>query len=88
MASINLALAQMDFPVGAIDANLQTALQCLAAARADGADLILFPELALTGYPPEDLLLRPGFLQHAGEALTELIANTKGIDVLIGHPWA
>jgi NAD+ synthase (glutamine-hydrolysing) len=52
-----------------------------------GADLILFPELALTGYPPEDLLLRPGFLRSVHHAVDELLASVQGIDVIIGHPW-
>ena len=52
------------------------------------ADLILFPELALSGYPPEDRLLRPGFLHRCHDVMDELIQHVHGIDVLIGHPWA
>ena len=61
---IRLALAQFDFPVGDMTGNLERALSCIARARGAGADLVLFPELAVTGYPPEDLLLRPGFMRR------------------------
>jgi len=85
---IRLALAQHDFLVGDISGNLRKALDLLDQARAAGADLLLFPELALTGYPPEDLLLRPGFLRAAKEALFALASAVRDIDVVIGHPWA
>jgi len=84
---IRIALAQYDFLVGDIAGNLDKALSLLGPAREAGADLLLFPELALTGYPPEDLLLRPGFLRTAHEALHSLAASVHGIDVVIGHPW-
>ena len=84
---IRLALAQQDFLVGDIAGNLRKAQWLLGQARAAGADLLLFPELALTGYPPEDLLLRPGFMRAAKEALYALASSVKQIDVLIGHPW-
>ena len=84
---LTLALAQHDFLVGDIRGNLDRALRLVAAARDGGADLLLFPEMALTGYPPEDLLLRPGFLDQAEQALAELVAAVTGIDVVVGHPW-
>ena len=84
---ITIALAQYDFLVGDIRGNLCKVRELIAAAQARGADLVLFPELALTGYPPEDLLLRPGFLRSAHHALDELIGFVQGIDVVIGHPW-
>jgi len=84
---IRFALAQHDFLVGDIPGNLSKARRLLGEARAAGVDLLLFPELALTGYPPEDLLLRPGFLRAAKEALNALVQSVKGIDVVIGHPW-
>jgi NAD+ synthase (glutamine-hydrolysing) len=82
-----MALAQVDFPVGDITANYQRALECIELARAAGAAIVVFPELALTGYPPEDLLLRPGFMRRTHEAMAALTATVTGIDVLIGHPW-
>lgn len=84
---IKLALAQLDFPVGDLDGNFERALHCLDEARDKNADLVLFPELALTGYPPEDLLLRPGFMRRARETLEQLCAAGKDVDLLIGHPW-
>jgi len=84
---ISFALAQHDFLVGDIPGNLCKAQRLLGEARDAGAGLLLFPELALTGYPPEDLLLRPGFLRAAKEALEVLVSSVQGIDVVIGHPW-
>jgi len=84
---IRLALAQHDFLVGDISGNLDKAMDLVRQARAVQADLLLFPELALTGYPPEDLLLRPGFMRSAGQALHTLAAAVQDIDVIIGHPW-
>ena len=85
---IRIAMAQFDFLVGDIAGNLEKALSLIAPAREAGADLLLFPELALTGYPPEDLLLRPGFMRSAHQALHSLASSVSGIDVVIGHPWA
>jgi NAD+ synthase (glutamine-hydrolysing) len=83
---ITIALAQHDFLVGAIRSNLAKALVLVASARDAGADLLIFPELALTGYPPEDLLLRPGFLENCDEAVQEMARQVHGIDVVFGHP--
>ena len=83
---IRLALAQHDFLVGDFAANLAKAKGLIAQARDAGADLIVFPELALSGYPPEDLLLRPGFLRTSAETVTALASSVQGIDVVIGHP--
>ncbi len=83
---IRLALAQHNFLVGDITGNLDKAMALVRQARAAQADLLLFPELALTGYPPEDLLLRPGFMRTAEQALHTLVASVQDIDVIIGHP--
>jgi NAD+ synthase (glutamine-hydrolysing) len=85
---IRLALAQYDFLVGDIDGNLRKANELIEKALESGADILLFPELALTGYPPEDLLLRPGFLRTARQAVESLVASVSGLDVIIGHPWS
>jgi len=85
---IRFALAQYDFLVGDIAGNVAMARRCMAEAKAQGARLLLFPELALTGYPPEDLLLRPGFMSQSRAALKSLTADVHGIDVVMGHPWA
>ena len=84
---IRLALAQHDFLVGDIRGNLKLCQRLVQEAKELTADLVLFPELALTGYPPEDLLLRPGFLRSANHAVEEMIQSVSGIDVVLGHPW-
>jgi NAD+ synthase (glutamine-hydrolysing) len=83
---ITFALAQHDFLVGGLKSNLRKALGLVAAAREVGADLLVFPEMALTGYPPEDLLLRPGFLEACDDAVRQLSSQVHGIDVVFGHP--
>jgi NAD+ synthase (glutamine-hydrolysing) len=83
---MRLALAQIDTVVGDLDGNRERILARLEEARQGGADLVLFPELAVTGYPPEDLLLRPGFLKAAAHALEEIAAATNGIAALVGTP--
>ena len=83
---MRLALAQIDTVVGDLDGNRDRILARLDEARAAGADLVLFPELAVTGYPPEDLLLRPGFLRAAAATLTEVAAATTGLAALVGTP--
>ncbi|MEE4216025.1 MAG: NAD+ synthase [Xanthomonadales bacterium] len=87
-APLRIALAQYDFLVGDIQGNLDKALGLVGVARESGADLLLFPEMALSGYPPEDLLLRPGFLESCHEAMERFAAGVSGIDVVFGHPWA
>ena len=83
---MRLALAQINPVVGDLDGNRRLILEYLSEARAGGADLVLFPELAVTGYPPEDLLLRPGFVR-AAEATVEAIAReARGTTVLVGAP--
>src|SRR5438105_99339 len=83
-----IALAQLNPTVGAVGANLAKARTAYTKAKAKGADLILFPELFLAGYPPEDLVLRPSFVASCGEAAAELAKDTfGGPAVLIGLPW-
>src|ERR671931_427150 len=83
---MRLALAQINTTVGDLDGNREKILQGLAEARAASADLVLSPELAVTGYPPEDLLLRPGFVRAAAESLQEIARGTRGIVALVGFP--
>ena len=83
---IRLALAQMNSVVGDIDGNAERIRNRIEEARSQGADLILFPELALTGYPPEDLLLRPSFLRAAEQALAGIAKETRDITALVGTP--
>jgi NAD+ synthase (glutamine-hydrolysing) len=83
---MRLALAQINTTVGDLDGNRERILSGLADAKSAGADLVLFPELAVTGYPPEDLLLRPGFIRAAEESLRELARDARGITALVGFP--
>ena len=83
---MRLALAQIDTVVGDLDGNRERILAGLEEAREAEADLVLFPELAVTGYPPEDLLLRPSFLKAAARSLDAIAAETKGIAALVGTP--
>ena len=83
---LSLALAQIDPRVGDLEGNVRRIGEHVERAREAGAELVLFPELALTGYPPEDLLLKEHFLQAAQEALAELAVGTEGIVALVGFP--
>ena len=86
---LRIALAQFDFPVGAVQANAKRIAAMIAEARdVHGADLVLFPELAVSGYPPEDLLLRPAFLQACERAIGEIAAACTGITAVVGWPQA
>ncbi len=82
-----IALAQLNPTLGAIQANLTKArAACLDAA---GADLVLFPELFICGYPPEDLVLRPSFVAQCRAAVEDLALDTRnGPAILMGTPWA
>jgi NAD+ synthase (glutamine-hydrolysing) len=84
---LRIALAQLNCVVGDLEDNRSKILGELAAARSAGADLVIFPELAVTGYPPEDLLLRPGFVRAARASVEEIAARTDGIVALVGTPW-
>jgi NAD+ synthase (glutamine-hydrolysing) len=83
---IRLALAQIDPTVGDLDGNRALMLECIDQAKAAGADIVVFPELATTGYPPEDLLLRPGFLHAARDSLEQIALAARGIVVMVGTP--
>src|SRR5207244_7166865 len=83
---MRLALAQSSATVGDLDGNRERILEAIGEAKAAGADLVLLPELAVTGYPPEDLLLRPGFVRAADESLRELAPEVRGIVALVGFP--
>jgi NAD+ synthase (glutamine-hydrolysing) len=83
---VRLALAQINTVVGDLDGNRRRILARIEEARAAGADLVLVPELAVTGYPPEDLLLRPGFVRAARRSVEEIAAATRGIAALVGGP--
>ena len=83
---MRLALAQINTVVGDLDGNRDRILARIEEARDAQADLVLFPELTTTGYPPEDLLLRPAFLREAERTLLEVARATHGIAALVGTP--
>ena len=80
-----LALAQINPTVGDIDGNTAKIIEYVERARAAQADLVAFPELAITGYPPEDLLFKTTFLQANVEAMQRVIAAARGIAVVVGY---
>jgi NAD+ synthase (glutamine-hydrolysing) len=81
-----IAIAQHDFPVGAVKDNGLRVQALRDRAGLAGANLLLTPELALSGYPPEDLLYRPGFQARVDAALAEIKSANHPTDVLVGHP--
>jgi len=83
---LRVALAQINPTVGDIRGNARKISEQIARARDEGAALVVFPELALTGYPPEDLLLKTSFLDAAEVALRELAAQTHEIVAVLGYP--
>jgi NAD+ synthase (glutamine-hydrolysing) len=88
MARLRVAAAQINVTVGDLSGNVERILAGLEAAEAAGADLVAFPELAISGYPPEDLLLRPAFVAEAQQALEKVAARTGQTAAVIGFPLA
>ncbi|CNI23536.1 NAD+ synthase [Yersinia bercovieri] len=85
--SLSVALVQLNWLVGDIEGNTERMLQTLNEQQKAGASLVMFSELALSGYPPEDLLYRDDFYQRCEAQLDRLQAATQHIAVLVGHPW-
>ncbi len=87
MQTVTLVMGQINPVVGDVAGNVNKIIETAQQARKQfNADLIVFPELTLTGYPPEDLLLRPGLLKRVRKALTTLASKLDNVAVLIGHP--
>lgn len=85
--SFKIALAQLNVHVGAIEKNVDAILEVTELAKQQGASLLIASELCLTGYPPEDLLLRAGFVERVSQELQRLIdSSNKGVDLIIGYP--
>src|ERR671938_543698 len=84
---MRVALAQINTVVGDLDGNGERIVSSLEEAKRQGADLVVFPELVVTGYPPEDLVLRPRFVLAAQQKAEELARAARGIVALIGVPW-
>src|SRR5690348_3802042 len=84
--NLRLALAQIDPTVGDLEGNVRLIADSIDRARDAGAQLVVLPELCLSGYPPEDLLLRRDFLAAVGEGLETVAAGVEGIVALVGFP--
>ena len=84
MSFLRIALAQINSHVGALDKNVEKIKAFIKEAKKQNVDIVVFPELAVTGYPPEDLLLKPGFVKATQNALVELVNATDGICAVIG----
>src|SRR5438132_191720 len=84
---MRIALAQMNSVVGDLQGNAGRILERLDEAKDQNVDVVLFPELIVTGYPPEDLLLRPGFIRAAERTLEEIAHSCRGIAALVGTPY-
>ena len=84
MRRLRVAAAQINCRVGDLGANTARILDAIGAAKSEGADLVAFPELAITGYPPEDLLLKPAFIEDNLACLREVAGASDGIVVVVG----
>ncbi len=83
---LRIAVAQFNATVGDLTGNVERIVKYATEAKARGAQVLLTPELALCGYPPEDLLLRPDFYRACSRALDDLASRVEGIALVIGHP--
>ena len=88
MHRLRVAAAQIDVVVGDLEGNVERILAAYEQAEAAGCDLVVFPELTISGYPPEDLLLRPAFVAQAGEALEKFATRTGRCAAVVGYPQA
>src|SRR4051794_27976446 len=84
MPRLRIASCQINTRVGALDHNVERILEALRQAEEASCDLAVFPELAITGYPPEDLLLKPGFIADNREALDVVAAATDRCVAVVG----
>ena len=83
---LTVSIAQINSTVGDLSANTAKIIKAIRRAQEGVEDVVIFPELALSGYPPEDLLLRPAFLKDCYQKLTEIATKTKGVTALVGFP--
>src|SRR5688572_11389270 len=83
---MRIAIAQMNVTVGDFDRNVSRIIEFAERARRGGADVVVTPELAVCGYPPEDLLLREDFMNECARAVDALAQRVRGIALVVGHP--
>src|SRR6476660_7924691 len=86
MPRVRVAAAQVNTVVGDLEGNAVRIIEAYETAAAAGVDLVVFPELTITGYPPEDLLLRPAFVAQAADAVDKLAARTGTTAAVVGFP--
>ena len=86
MSRLRVGLSQLNAVVGDLDGNAERVFAAYEAAVGEGCDLVVFPELTVTGYPPEDLLLKPAFVAAAWETVAKLAARTGECAAVIGFP--
>ena len=84
MRNLRLAMAQINTTVGDLEGNTAKVLEHIRKAKAQQADIVVFPEMAIPGYPPEDLLFKPSFIRSNIEKMHEVVANSQGITVVVG----
>ncbi|MFN2232234.1 MAG: nitrilase-related carbon-nitrogen hydrolase, partial [Anaerolineae bacterium] len=84
MHQLRIALSQINVTVGDLDGNVAKILANVEAAKAQGADVVVFPELAIPGYPPEDLLLKPSFVEANLAALEQVATASQDILIVVG----
>jgi NAD+ synthase (glutamine-hydrolysing) len=84
MRRVRVGLAQVNPTVGAIEANARLVVDWMGRARAAGCDIVAFPELTLTGYPPEDLLFKPAFIEANLRALADVAKQSRGLTAVLG----
>ena len=84
---LSIAIAQYNFCVGDLEGNTEKIIQLARKAKSEkGADLTVFPELAITGYPPEDLILRPGFHARVSKCLKRITSSLESETIILGYP--
>src|SRR5882762_379897 len=84
MRELRLGLAQLNPTVGDLDGNFKRIVGAIERARARGVEVLALPEMVVTGYPPEDLLLKPSFIERAIECTHALLPHTSGMTVVVG----
>ncbi|HEX9478643.1 MAG TPA: nitrilase-related carbon-nitrogen hydrolase, partial [Methylomirabilota bacterium] len=85
MRRVRVGLSQVNPTVGAVEANARLVIAGMERARALGCDIVAFPELVLTGYPPEDLLFKPAFIEANLRALAEVARASRGLTAIVGY---